>query len=114
MTDIRRYPKGSRPQFYDDCAMDEAMSMIMVLASEVSVLRDRLDTFERLSEAGGGPSQSDVEAFEPDEACMNDREAARQAFFQRLYFVANKRAQENAEADTRDRYQSVLNDTAEN
>ncbi len=113
MTDMRRYPKGSRPQFFDDPAMDQAMSMIMVLASEVSVLRDRLDTFERLSEAGKGPSQADIEQFVPDEQCLGAREAARQDFFQRLYFVANKRAQENAEADTRDRYQSVLNHTQE-
>ncbi len=114
MSGMRRYPKGARPQFYDDPAMDQAMSMIMVLASEVSVLRDRLDTFERLSAAGAGPSREEVEAYEPDEACLNEREAARQEFFQRLYFVANKRAQEVAEADNSQRYQAVLKDTEEN
>lgn len=110
MSIMRRYSKGSRPQFFQDPAMDEAMSMIMVLASEVSVLRDRLDTFERLSAAGGGPTSEDIEQFVPDDSCLNEREAARQAFLQRLYFVSNKRAQETAESDNPERYQSVLDE----
>ena len=108
MSEMRRYAKGARPQFYSSPEMDEAMSMIMVLASEVCVLRDRLDTVERLEAQGVPPSSDAIEQFQPDEACLEAREAARQAFFERLFFVTQKRAQENAEKDDAGRYQSVL------
>ncbi|MEM9532608.1 MAG: hypothetical protein AAGA23_16950 [Pseudomonadota bacterium] len=112
MSDMRRYPRGARPQFFEDPGLDEAMSMILVLASELSVLRDRLDTYERLSADGKAPSQADVERYQPDEETLNAREAARQDLFERLYFVARKRAQEIAEQDHGQRYREVLDDAA--
>ena len=45
--------KGKRPQFYEAPGLDQAMSMIMVLANEMAVLRDRLDSAERVMAANG-------------------------------------------------------------
>lgn len=109
---VARYAKGKRPSFYNDPAMDEAMSMIMVLASELSVLRDRLDTYETVMEAKGAVCRSDIEAHAPDDETLNRREEERQALFKRLFFVANKRAAEQASSDTADRYTNVLKTTA--
>ena len=41
--------------------------MIMELSSEVSVMRDRLDTHERLSARKGLYTEDDVESFRPSE-----------------------------------------------
>lgn len=92
--------------------MDEAMSMIMVLASELSVLRDRLDTYETVMAEKGAVSRSDIEDHAPDDETLNRREADRQALFKRLFFVANKRTAELASSDTAGRYAEVLKATA--
>ncbi len=109
---VARYAKGKRPGFYDDPAMDEAMSMIMVLASELSVVRDRLDTFESVMAEKGVVSRADIEAHQPDEPGLARRETERQSLLKRLFFVANKRAAEQASADTSARYAGVLKTTA--
>ena len=88
------------------------MSMIMVLASEISVLRDRLDTIEKVAEEKGLASELDIESYEPDEATLAAREVRRQDFFERLFFVARKKAAEMAAADNEARYQRVLDETA--
>jgi len=109
---VTRYPKGRRPQFFEDSAVDEAMSMIMVLASEVSVLRDRLDTWERVAEKHEVLARAALEEFVPDEEALTAREAERQDFLQRLFFAATKRAHETATQDTDSRYHQVLDDIA--
>ncbi len=109
---VARYSKGKRPSFYADPAMDEAMSMIMVLASELSVLRDRLDTYETVLEEKGTVSRSDIEGHTPDDETLNRREEERQALLKRLFFVANKRTAELATSDTAGRYAEVLETTA--
>ena len=45
--------KGKRPKYFDDPATDRTMSIVMALVGEVSVLRERLDTVERLLDAKG-------------------------------------------------------------
>ena len=113
-TDVKaaRYAKGRRPAFFADPAMDEAMSMIMVLASELSVIRDRLDTYDWLLDQKGVVTRADVEGFVPDEERLAHRETDRQALLQRLFFVANKRAAELATHDSSERYNEVLQATA--
>jgi DNA-binding transcriptional ArsR family regulator len=49
---LKRKAKGERPYFFDDPNVDRVVSMVMGLAGEVAVLHDRLDTLERLLEAG--------------------------------------------------------------
>jgi len=115
VTDVKvaRYSKGKRPEFYADPAMDEAMSMIMVLGSELSVLRDRLDTVESLAAEKGVILREELDSYEPSADTLNARELARQDLLERLFFVANKRSAELATKDTGKRYDSVLTNIAE-
>ena len=107
---MRRDARGKRPHFYEGPAMDQAMSMILVLAQEFTVLRDRLDTVERVaSEAGLGAA---IEAYAPPQAVLEEREARRQAFLTRLYYLARKDAAEAAESDTDARYNATIEDIA--
>lgn len=114
---IPRDARGKRPRFYAEPGVaaegvDHAMSMILVLAQEFMVMRDRLDTVERICAAKGVVLAAEIEAFHPDEATLQAREAGRQAFLQRLYYLARKDAAEQAGADTEERYQTVLDDLA--
>lgn len=57
--------KGKRPQFLD-AEDDRMLSMLMALVGEVSVIRERLDTIERLLDTNGTISRADIEGYEPD------------------------------------------------
>lgn len=58
-----RTARGRRPYFFDDPNVDKLLAMIMALAGEVSVLRERLDTHERLAAVGKRPSAAEVENY---------------------------------------------------
>ena len=65
--------KGRRPAYFDDPAIDRLVSMVMALTAEVAVTRERLDTVERLLEARGGLSRTDIEGYHPDRAAGHQR-----------------------------------------
>ena len=49
---LLRTAKGKRPQYFSDPAFDKLLAIVVSLISEVSVVRDRLDTVELLIEKG--------------------------------------------------------------
>jgi len=65
--------KGKRPQYFDDPAIDRTLSIVMAIAGEVSVIRERLDTVERLLDAKGSISRADIETYVPDRAAAAER-----------------------------------------
>ena len=77
---LKRKAKGERPYFFDDPAIDKLLAMLMGLAGEVSVLRDRLDTVERLAEQNKLFTRTEVENYQPDEDALKER-AERRAVF---------------------------------
>jgi hypothetical protein len=58
--------KGRRPEYLESPFEDRMLSMLMALVGEVSVLRERVDTVERLLEAKGSISRADIENYAPD------------------------------------------------
>ena len=109
---VERNAQGKRPLFYEAEGMDQAMSMILVLANELMVVRDRLDTVERVAAAKGVMIEADIEEFEPDQAALESREARRQDFLSRLYYLARKQAAELSRGDSAERYQGALDEIA--
>jgi hypothetical protein len=65
--------KGKRPQYFEDPEVDRTLSIVMALVSEVSVMRERIDTIERLLEEKGTISRADIEAFTPDRQAGEER-----------------------------------------
>ena len=63
-----RTAKGRRPYFFDDPNIDKLLAMIMALTGEVSVIRERLDTHERLAEKKKLPTSDNIEGYKPTEA----------------------------------------------
>jgi hypothetical protein len=76
--------KGKRPQYFDDPAMDRTLSIVMALAGEVAVLKERLDTVERLLEVKGAISRADIEAYAPDRDAAFERGAATREYVARI------------------------------
>lgn len=76
--------KGRRPEFHDDPAIDRLLSLTMAVVGEVSVLRERMDTVERLLEQKGSISQADIDAFVPDRAAGEERGLATRAYIARV------------------------------
>jgi hypothetical protein len=62
--------KGARPYFMNDPAVERVFNITMAVATELAVVRERLDTIERLLQKKGVLLQNEIEAFEP-----NDEEA---------------------------------------
>jgi hypothetical protein len=77
----------SEPQaeqtFFEDEALDRAFGVVMTLASEVYVLRDRVHALERLLTDNGVIAEGALDA-EPDAAAIAERGADRNAFVAHL------------------------------
>jgi hypothetical protein len=85
-----QYVQSGRPKFFDDPVNDQLLAMITALVGEVCVLRERLDTVERLAEQRGLWTQADVEGYEPDVAAGQFREDLRNAAIARVFSVLNE------------------------
>ena len=79
--------KGKQPRFHDDRAIDQLMAMVTALTAEVSILRDRLDTHERIAESRKLFSASDVDHFVPDTPMMAARSKQRQRLLRKVFRV---------------------------
>lgn len=76
--------KGVRPKYFEDPATDRLLSIVMALAGEVAVVKERLDTVERLLDAKGTISRADIEAFAPDRATGHERGLMHREFAARI------------------------------
>jgi hypothetical protein len=66
--------KGARPYFFDDPAVERVLNITMAVATEVAVLRERLDTLERLLASKGLLNQAEIEAFVPTDEEAYERQ----------------------------------------
>ena len=110
---VIRHARGKRPQFYDTPGLDQAMSMILVLANELSVMRDRLDSAERVAKASGLDLAAGIETLVLDQAALEEREERRQEFLRRLYYVQLKDAEEAAAQETDSAFRATIAEIAE-
>ena len=82
---IPRFSDQPQPSYFDDPANDQMMTFIVELASELSVVYDRLDTVERLLDTNGTVSRADIEAYRAPEDVEMERVARRDAFLKRVF-----------------------------
>jgi len=79
-----RRAKGKRPDYFDDPATDRLMSIALALTAEVSVLRQRLDTLERLLEANGTLDRKAFDEYVPDAEAAYERGVETRAYIARV------------------------------
>ncbi|MEM9500483.1 MAG: hypothetical protein AAF941_01435 [Pseudomonadota bacterium] len=76
--------KGKRPEYFEDPALDRLYSTVFAMAAEVSALRERQDTIERLLDANGMVKREDIERYEPDREAADERGLATRAYIARI------------------------------
>ncbi len=76
--------KGRRPEYFDEPALDRLYSTVLALAAEVSTLRERQDTIERLLDDNGVVRREDIESFVPSREASEERGLATQAYIARI------------------------------
>ena len=115
MTDPVKLPRtvrGKRPEFFPTPGVDDALSMILVLAQELAVLRERMDSAEIVAARHGIALAAEIEALEPDEALLARREAWRQSFYDRLFYLSAQRRAEIEKRQTAESYRQTIEDIA--
>ncbi len=91
--------KGKRPYFFKDPDVERVLSITMAIAGEVSVLRQRLDTVERLLEAKGSVTRADIEAYAPDSQAAEDRGRWNQEYLARILRILQQEREAIARGD---------------
>lgn len=76
-------PKGKRPFFLKDPDVEKVLAVTMAVAQELAVMRERLDTVERLLETTG-ITQSDIDEFKPTKDQAEQRGAWTQEYLARI------------------------------
>ena len=106
--------KGERPYFFDNPDVDKLLAMVMGLAGEVSVMRDRMDTLERLAAERGLFDAADIDAYEPSDQVLAERAARRQVFLNEITRIVSSEVEGlGASATAAPAYQTAI-DLVEN
>lgn len=101
--------KGQRPQYFEDPAIDKVLSITLALAGETAVLHDRVDTIERLLEQGVPITRAAVDAYQPDAAVRDERDAWRDRFLDNVLRIVHQEREELAlRADERASYDDAV------
>ncbi len=91
---LKRKAKGKRPFYFSDSDVDKLLTMVMALAGELSVTRDRLDTVERIAASKNLFSEEDIETFELDSDALEARAARHQILFREITRVISSEIEE--------------------
>jgi len=85
--------------FFDDPALDIAVAMIMTLATELQITRDRLRSLEVLLEKQGLLAAYALDSYEPDEEESTRLGTDREAFVASLLEVIKRQQASKGAAD---------------
>lgn len=93
--------KGKRPWFLKDPDVERVMNITLALVQEVSVIRERMDTIERLLERDGAVTKASIEAFTPTKREAEERGAWTQEYIARVLRIIqqDREAIERGEAE---------------
>jgi hypothetical protein len=96
MTEHERVPlaqtksNDKRPFSMNDPNVERVLSTTMAVASEVAVLRERLDTIERLLEMGEPVTPQSIEGFAPDESIIQERKKWHADYISRILRIVQQ------------------------
>lgn len=84
---MKKKAKGKRPVYLQNPEQDQLLAIALALAGEVSVLRERLDTIERIAETKGLFTTAEIEAYQPTQQVEQEREQWRAEYIARVLRV---------------------------
>ncbi|WP_160153424.1 hypothetical protein [Microbulbifer sp. ALW1] len=89
--------KGKRPQYFELAESERLMSILMAVAGELAVTRERMDTIERLLAKKGLLDTGEIEAFEPDASASEERALLHQEYIARILRIVQQEKEAIAE-----------------
>ena len=107
-----RTAKGRRPYFFDDPNIDKLLAMIMALAGEVSVIRERMDTHERLAQKKKWATHEAMEDYEPDEITEAFRAQWRADYIGRILRIIQVELDHIAGGETHEDYDEIVEEVS--
>lgn len=89
---INAAPAGKRPWFLDNRDSERLLCIVLALAGELAVTRERLDTVERLLGQRELLPRESIDAYRPDAAAAAERGAWHMEYLARLLRVLQQEA----------------------
>lgn len=105
--------KGGRPYFFADPAVERVLNITMAVAGEVAVMRERMDTIERLLEAKGILSPAEIDAYEPDGEVAEERQAWHAEYIARVLRIIQQELEALQNPESAKPMDQIADDLAE-
>ena len=107
-----RTAKGRRPYFFDDPNVDKLLAMLMALTGEVSVIRERLDTHERLAEKKKFSTSANIEAYRATEVVDQERVKWRADYVARILRIVTDELEQITRKESNEQYENIVKEVA--
>lgn len=104
---LPRGAKGEAPQYFDEPEVGGVLAMVVALTGELAVMRDRLDTVERLLDTGEPVTREAIARYVPGEAVRAERDAWRQQLLA-IVFRGVHEERERLAREPAPRYEDVV------
>ncbi len=105
---MSRKAKGKRPVYFENPECDKLLAITMALAGELSVVRERLDTIERLLEAKGAVTTAEIESYRPDEKATAERDRWREEYLERILRIVHHELESIERGEAPGSYQKAI------
>lgn len=93
-------PKGKRPYFFDDPAVERVLNITMAVSMELAVARERVDTLERLLEEKGILTREEIKNYTPaNKEIETQRQQWHSEYISRILRVIQQSMEEIANPD---------------
>ncbi len=79
--------KGKRPWFLENPDVERVMNINLALIQEIAVMHERMDTIERLLEAGETVSKASIDAYVPSKQAADERGLWMQEYIARIFRI---------------------------
>lgn len=77
--------KGKRPYFFDDPAVERVLNITMAIGMELAVVRERMDSLERILEEKGILTREEIESYVPSSKDIaNERQQWHSEYISRI------------------------------
>lgn len=105
--------RGKRPYFFKDPDVERVLAITMAVAGELAVMRERLDTIERLIEQNGVVRREDIERFTPDKAAADERGLWHQDYIARILRIVQQEIEGLAASDREESAEELTKEFAD-
>jgi len=93
-------PKGKRPYFFDDPAVERVLNITMAVSMELAVARERVDTLERLLEDKGILTREEIKNYtSTNKEIETERQQWHSEYISRILRVIQQSMEEIANPD---------------